>query len=45
MKTAVRTPTNAVTAKATVGRGDTRPKFCKRRNKDIIDYSTIEENG
>lgn len=29
MKTAVRTPTNPVTANATVGRGDVRPKFCK----------------
>lgn len=29
IKTAVRTPTNAVTAKATVGKGDDSPKFSK----------------
>lgn len=29
MKIDVRTPTNAVTAKATVGKGVVRPKFCK----------------
>ena len=29
MKIAVRTPTSAVTAKATVGKGDVSPKFCK----------------
>lgn len=32
MKTAVRTPTNPVTANATVGRGLVRPKFCKIEN-------------
>lgn len=29
MKIAVRTPTSAVTANATVGKGDESPKFCK----------------
>lgn len=29
IKIAVRTPTSAVTAKATVGKGDVSPKFCK----------------
>lgn len=36
MKTAVRTPTNAVTAKATVGKGAVSPKFCENRKKGII---------
>lgn len=35
MKTAVRTPTNAVTAKATVGRGLVSPKFCKAKTIPI----------
>lgn len=29
MKIAVKTPTSAVTARATVGSGDVSPKFCK----------------
>lgn len=32
MKTAVKTPTNAVTAKAAVGRGLVSPKFCTNEN-------------
>lgn len=41
MKTAVRTPTNAVTANATVGRGDVRPKFCEWKKTD---YSRTRRN-
>lgn len=33
MKTAVKTPTNAVTAKAAVGRGLVSPKFCTIKTK------------
>lgn len=33
MKTAVKTPTNAVTAKAAVGRGLVSPKFCTIKMK------------
>lgn len=35
IKTAVRTPTNAVTAKASVGKGDVSPKFCRDEVKII----------
>jgi len=33
IKTAVKTPTNAVTAKATAGNGVVSPKFCTSRLK------------
>lgn len=41
MKTAVRTPTNAVTAKATVGNGVVSPKFCKGDKKKGIKSSKV----
>lgn len=37
MKTAVRTPTRTVTAKATVGRGDVSPKFCRSRRRELLE--------
>lgn len=40
MNTAVKTPTNAVTAKATVGKGDVSPKFCKTKiDMDVVNCS------
>lgn len=38
MNTAVKTPTNAVTAKAAVGKGDVSPKFCKTKNRHGCSY-------
>lgn len=36
MKTAVRTPTNAVTANATVGKGPEIPKFWKKKIESTL---------
>lgn len=36
MKTAVKTPTRAVTAKATAGMGDVSPKFCEIRGEKML---------
>lgn len=42
MKNAVRTPTNAVTTNARVGKGDVKPKFWK--NKHIVTTIIMQQN-
>lgn len=49
MKTAVKTPTNAVTAKAAVGRGSVSPKFCTTKVKMyysvVVNYDVFIRKG
>lgn len=44
MKTAVKTPTSAVTAKATVGKGAVSPKFCKIKKTNINKKQMVGKN-